>query len=109
MSCLCYQININNFSSCHHEVQTISNSQRERPHFGHLPYVFRLVVEPSLSGLAADYLSESSQQLEDFRHSVATMKRIHFTNSDFFPLPTFPVSSHQKPIGIYDHMEEQTM
>lgn len=104
MSCLNYRFNINNFSSCHHEVQTISNSHWERPHFRHLPYVSRLVVEPSLSGLAADCLRESSQQLEDFRHSVTTMKRTHFTNFVIFQLPILDISFRQLPTEIYVHM-----
>ena len=109
MSCLNHRFNINNFSSCHHEVQTISNSHWERPHFGHLPYVFRLVVEPSLSGLAADCLRESSQQLEDFRHSVTTMKRTHFTNFATFRLPISVVSYLRESIEIYVHKVRLTM
>ena len=60
----------------------------------------------AFASLAADCLSESSQQLEDFRHSVTTMKRTHFTNFGIVQPPTSGISSRHESIGIYVRMEE---
>ena len=97
MSCLNYSFNINNFSLCHHRVQTISNSQYNRsiPISSTRPTSFDWSLNLfACANLAADRLIESSQQLEDFRHIVTYMKRIDLriltsAYSPHFILPTF--------------------
>lgn len=97
MSCLNYSFNINNFSLCHHRVQTISNSQYNRsiPISSTCPTSFDWSLNLfAYANLAADRLIESSQQLEDFRHIVTYMKRIDLriltsAYSPHFILPTF--------------------